>query len=336
MIGAGGNAGASGTASGGSAGAVGNSLAEACIAYAVALCQRRAECYGRPVDERACLTSSWSCPDVVTSSGSTRTLATLQACAAAYRTFSCDDFAAGKFPDCVTPGTLPRGAPCQYPSQCSTLSCKVPSGGACGVCALAVDAGESCSAPDVNCRSETFCDAGTCRTTEAVAAQAGKPCTGLCVTDYYCEPNSKICTALPTAGESCATLSCATGTYCTPDTHLCQPLPGKDEPCSAGSLCGHDLTCDTSKAPPVCAPLLGPGADCTGLGQPVCRSDLSCLCPPGTPTKMSCAKSSCYSVRVGGQACDDPTSQCHPAFTCSAGKCVPKDSQGLLAMDCMP
>jgi len=333
----GGNPATSGAANGGSAGAIGNSVADACVAYAVALCERRNECNATPQNNANCLSTSFSCPDVVNSTGSTRSVAVLQACAVAYRTFSCDDLAAGKLPDCVTPGTLARGAPCKYPSQCSTLDCKTGAGLPCGVCALMVGEGESCGAADVDCLPEMHCEGGTCvkLPSQGPAALPGQSCVGrACVPDYYCEPQSQLCTPEPSAGMSCETLACASSAYCAPDTQQCQPLPGKDEPCGLGGYCAHDLACDTSKMPPLCTPLLGPGADCTGLGNSACQSELRCLCPYGTPPGMPCAKSSCYSVRLGGQACDDITSQCHPAFTCTAGKCVPKDSQGLLPMDC--
>jgi hypothetical protein len=336
----GGSTSAAGTANGGSAGTSGNSLTEACIAYAVALCERRNECEGTTQNDASCLNTSYACPDVVTSSGSTRTVAVLQACALAYRTFACDDMLAGKLPDCVTPGTLPQDAPCKYASQCSTLDCKT-GGMPCGVCAQMVGEGESCAAPNIDCLPEMTCDGGQCvkRPTQGPQALPGKPCVGYCVPDYYCEPTSKLCTAYPTAGMSCETLQTCAGTaYCTPDTHMCQPLPGKDEPCGLTPLgqptyCGHDLTCDISKTPAICTPLGAPGADCTGLGQSACQSELRCLCPYGTPAGMPCMQS-CYAVSLGNQPCDDVTSQCHPGFTCTAGKCVPRDSQGLLPADC--
>ncbi|HXK20784.1 MAG TPA: hypothetical protein VNG33_23395 [Polyangiaceae bacterium] len=338
----GGNAGTAGGASSGSAGVNGNDLADACIAYALALCKRRGECEGRLQDAASCLATTFSCPDVVSSLGSTRTVATLQACALAYATFSCDDMLAGKLPDCVTPGTLPRGAPCQYPSQCSTLACKLD-GMTCGKCALMVGEQEACTAPDVDCLPEMYCD-GTCvkRPTQGPVGEAGKPCTATCVTDYYCDPTSKLCVPSPSVGMSCQTqATCVSTAYCAPDTQLCQPLPAKDEPCAPDAtgalvLCGHDLKCDFSKVPYACAPRGGPGTPCSSPGQDVCASGLTCMCPPETIRGASCTTRACYALSLGNQPCDNVNSQCHPGFTCTAGKCQPLASQGLLQTSCMP
>jgi hypothetical protein len=388
MGGAGGSqavAGASGSAGGLT---FGNSLTEACIAYALAVCERGIECRGGGTSSN-CLSSTLGCPDIVTSPGSTRTVATLQACAAAYRTFSCDALAAGQLPPCVTPGTRQRGEPCAYHSQCASLTCKKSAG--CGVCASIVGEGQDCSAPDTDCSPELRCDTSQLPVkcvpklgASSPPALPGQPCVDSCVRNYYCDKGgAKVCVLYPQEGMSCQKeRSCATGSYCELDSLICKALPGKAAACGVDSFtgqaaycadglvchkstksmgicetppvagqpclidpetqmpapnsCGVNTRCDAATMPAVCTPLGGPGADCTANGSLDCASGLTCMCPPDAPPNQPCATRSCYSLRYAGQRCDEPGSACHPGFACSAGKCVPKDSQGLFAAACKP
>ncbi|HEY3253399.1 MAG TPA: hypothetical protein VGJ91_05605, partial [Polyangiaceae bacterium] len=153
---------ASGASSAGSAGAagaagasltLGDSKTEACIAYAVASCERHAVCRNEPTE--GCLSASASCPDLVFSTGSTRTIAGVKACAEDFKSFSCERLLNGESPACVTPGTRQPGESCAFASQCESLDCKGKS--ACGVCAKAGAEEDSCAGPAEGCGVGLYC-----------------------------------------------------------------------------------------------------------------------------------------------------------------------------------
>ena len=382
------NAGAVGTAGGISVGGsevihLGNTLTEACIAYAYASCHRSLECSSQ-TSSYQCLNAGLQCPDVVSSPGSTRTIAGLQACAAAYDAFPCADLMAGKLPECVTPGQRQDGEVCEFPSQCRSLSCNVTDG-TCGKCATLVNLGEVCDDEALVCVGGLVCDAAQspakciAKPENGPLAGPGQPCTGPCVSGYFCDGGSSgVCVAYPTLGMSCADrLSCAGDAYCAVDGLTCKALPGDGQPCgvdgftgqasacSAGLYCNassktvgvcqkppgvgqpclalfdsnqiptsyvcSDSRCDTSAGTPMCVALGGPGADCTAAGAFSCASGLNCTCTDGD---ASCATRTCYKLRFADQSCTEPGFLCHPGFSCTAGKCVPKDSQGLFAKNC--
>ncbi len=126
--------------------------ASACIAYALAVCERQKACGVGFTSERCLANVAGECPDLVFSPGSTRSAAGMQACAKAYADLPCEDVQNDVLPPCVTPGTRAAGEPCAFPSQCRSLDCRQD--GDCGVCATPVALGESCAAPDVDCEPE--------------------------------------------------------------------------------------------------------------------------------------------------------------------------------------
>jgi hypothetical protein len=380
--------GGAGTASGISVGGsevihLGDTLTEACIAYAYASCHRSLEC-SQQASSYSCLNATLQCPDVVASLGSTRTVAGLQACAAAYSTFPCADLQAGKLPDCVTPGQRKDGDVCEFPSQCQALTCVVKDS-TCGKCATLVNLGETCDGEAVSCVSGLVCDASQIpakcveKPESGPLAGPGQPCTGACVSGYYCDGgNSGVCVAYQALGMSCAGgLPCVAGSYCEVDGLTCKAMPsdgqacgvdaftGQASACSAGLYCNasskavgvcqkapgvgqpclilldsnqmpssyicSDSRCDLSGGTPMCVPLGGAGSDCTQSGTS-CASGLNCTCTDGD---VSCATRTCYKLRFAEQSCTEPGFLCHPGFSCTAGKCVPKDSQGLFAKNCM-
>ena len=300
--GAGGGAGTfndAGNVTGGSGAAggtspLGDTLAEACIAYALAVCRRNSECFGGNGDD--CLGATWRCPDLTSSPGSTRTVEGLKECAETYETLPCDQVEAAILPPCVTPGELAQGDACLFSSQCSTLSCKLDPGTGCGKCARQAGIGESCAADDVVCAAGSICEAQECvamTSPPEVGSLAGpnEPCDLLygCVEDYYCPTGtlSPVCTASPMAGEACVPLTiCSTDTYCVENAlgeRVCTPRPGLGEPCALALdspieepyICQEDLLCSyTSSTVGTCLPL--PQA-----GEP-------CNIPPSNPTYGRC------------------------------------------------
>jgi len=201
-----------------------------------------------------------------------------------------------------------------------------------------------------SCVTDYRCDVGGTNVCVAYP-QLGMSCEKerTCGGGSYCELAGLICKAQPGKDAPCGVdgftgqaTYCASGLAChqsTPSMGVCETPPALGEACwldQQGYSCWGDTTCDLSQQPPVCSARGGPGADCTTGGQLTCMSNLSCMCAPGTPPGITCETRSCYALRFAGENCDEPGSACHPAFACAAGKCVPKDSQGLFVAACMP
>jgi hypothetical protein len=249
----GGSAGTSG--SGGSSNPIGVVLgdtpAEACIAYGWAVCSRREACRVGSPGVANCTSLTLSCPDLSFSPGATRTVAVLKECAATYATLACDQVRTDKLPSCVTPGTRMRGEECAFASQCNSLSCSlVNNPGLCGSCGVRAAKGESCAQADVECEFGTECNpnTGLCDSPLIVDSlpglnQACVPSTS-CKPGYYCKGDGAgggLCAAQPNANESCADAPCASGNYCSPDS-VCKPYPLPGQPCGVDK--SGSLTCD--------------------------------------------------------------------------------------------
>ncbi len=321
-----GNSTPGGSSSGGSSGSsgllgivLGDSPAEACIAYALAVCTRRDECRGQ--SGATCITATLGCPDLTFSPGATRTVEGLQACAKTYATLPCDQVGSDTLPPCVTPGTRARGEKCTYASQCASLSCSGDS--ECRLCGVLGRVGDSCAEDDVECVTGTTCNIDTVKcevTTPVVLPMSGpnEACDldGFCVQDYYCKPNGTgrgTCAALPKANEACTDSRCYVGNYCAAD-YVCQAVPGLNEACGRdafGNLsCGNDTICHvapdnmsgTCRAPPTAGePCVVSPANPTGG---FCPSPLHCdhsttpaLCkPPGKGGDQCLSVNDCSGV----------------------------------------
>lgn len=375
--GAGGSAGSSAGSGGLSGLNLGNSLTEACMAYALAVCTRQAQCHGG--SSAHCLSVTLSCPDLTASPGSTRTVEGLQACAKTYQTMPCEQVDADELPACVTPGTVPLGNACAFSSQCQSLSC----GGdeACGFCVPSAREGEPCSSSTGLCLGNLACEGGKCtRPGDApvggdlkdvgetcasyTECKAGLRCTAgmcaeyptlnescaesrTCVKDSYCELDGLICKAYPTLGQACG-VDGFTGEagYCAGELRCsrtakavgtCGELPAVGQACLLNPetqmpealSCAKAARCDATQAPPRCVALASKGQACGTTRD--CTTGLSCLCPDGTST---CTAHLCGELRFRDQACGAAGEICHPGFSCSAGKCQPRDSQGLFDERC--
>lgn len=376
----GGSAGSSASSgSGGLGGLVlGNSLTEACMAYALAVCTRQAECRGG--GGASCLTSvTLACPDLTSSPGSTRTVEGLQACAKTYQTMPCEQLDADELPACVTPGTVPNGNACAFNSQCQSLSC----GGeeACGFCVPSAHEGEPCSSSEGICLGNLLCEGGKCTRPGPAPGSDLHDIGGTCASHSDCKPelhcyNGSTCDKYPVLGESCSVArTCMNDSYCELDGLICKAYPALGQPCGvdgftggaaycagdarcsrtskgvgtcvelpvAGQACLLDpetqmpeylscaLTarCDATQAPPRCVAPASKGQACDVSRD--CATGLSCLCPDGTST---CTAHVCGELRFRDQSCGATGEICHPGFSCTAGKCQPRDSQGLFADRC--
>jgi hypothetical protein len=368
-LGGGANQAGSANPSGGTAGGtvlVGDSKTEACIAYAIAACTRAELCSSRTSTD--CLVQSFACPDLVFSDGSTRTVASVKACAEQINTFPCDKIVAGYLPDCVSPGTRMGGESCSFASQCASLECDSPNHGSCGTCKAPVVSGGACS-PDVACAPGLRCGASaTCEVAPPdpdVPAGEGEPCGPgpQCFVELYCSA-TKICTKEPTLGASCKDSHlCPSGSYCATDTFKCTASPPVGSACASdGDETGYctNAYCLAN----VCTALPALGAPCmvdpttsqpeefsctdgghcdTSLATPVCVASgapgATCVadgdCNAGLRclcTDLShCPAPICIQLRYAGESCGAPGMVCHPGFSCTNGNCQPRDSQGTFA-----
>ena len=312
------------SASAGTAGlSLGDSPAEACIAYTVAQCLRRAECAGYTSTLDNCLQQSLGCPDTLFSDGSTRTVAGLKACATAFATFSCEQLNLGFLPDCVTPGMRTPGQACAFNAQCASLSCNSNSTD-CGQCDALGGVGDDCSAAGVDCSAGLSCTAGQCvtavdpnRFTEGSACSAAFGCN----TGLYCERSgtSGVCTKDPTLGMPCDEFSeCGDGSFCSMEQPpACTAPPGAGQPCgidqSGAAHCSADSACSFTDATHVmCLALPGVGKPCLK----VLDQDLSVKEEDCAEGSFCDATSTCVAPGAPGASCQG-NGQCQAGLSCN-------------------
>lgn len=351
--------------------ALGDSLTEACIDYALAQCQRRSQCEGRTDN---CLSWTLNCPDAVFADGSTRSVASLKACAKEYLAASCEQIQSDTPLACMTSGTKQIGEACKFAAQCASLRCKTD--GNCGVCAQTVGIGQNCSSPTAVCSYGLACgNAGTClAAAPAGTVELGGSCAAAsCKAGLFCSTNTSICVTIPTQGESCKDVrSCASGTYCAAESLTCRALPTLGVACGTNRYtsipaCADGLHCDTTSSPAVCKGPPVAGEPCVvdpATGETYeysggCAAGNRCdttvtppLCVAKSPKggacnlyldcadnrlcvcadgATTCAKAICADLKFANEPCTATGDVCHPGFTCTGGVCKSRDTQGLAA-----
>jgi hypothetical protein len=306
-----------GTASGGATS--GETPAEACIAYATAVCQRRAICKGSSYV--SCAVDS--CPDLTFSSGSTRTAANLKACAETYATLPCEQVALDILPPCVTPGTRQVGEACKFPSQCASLYCGMNNGSTCGTCRELVGVGQACSPAGAGCVGGSYCtDQGLCAPQPAYTPPKplGAPCvvTDLCGSDAICTEG--ICAQPRGENTECTGAAlCGDDFGCSMIDMRCHALPTQGQPCLQDIGRNKNLCADGScrlTAPDTagtCGPYAKLGELCV---EPIAGSQALMVleCAPGThcggePQGPTCVPDGSY-----GAPCTDD--ECQDGFDC--------------------
>ena len=306
-----GQAGAVGT--GGKGPVLGDSPAEACMAFELAACERREACGSPPTYN--CLLETRGCPDLAFFPGSTLTAVGLKTCANAWADLSCARVLAGELPACVTPGTLPEGDACLYASQCESLYCE-PGDVACGACASGPPPELARPGQGEACKIELSCSRGL---------YCGGP-----ENDLTCLPFSK-------RGEVCDDYRfCDPSLYCSLEG-VCLLGPGDAEECALSNtkpqqyyVCGKSFECDESVSPPRCRKSGQLGTRCRFSEQ--CAEGLLCDCPAGA----NCVSTTCLTARFVGESCADLDSVCHPSFVCRDGTCAPSGVQGDFSSMCLP
>jgi hypothetical protein len=305
---------------------------------------RNDECAGRT--PAAAYSPPQTCPDVLFSDGSTRTVAGLLACIDEWKSFPCDQLRRGLDPACVTPGTRAPGQSCKFPSQCASLQCQLQTG--CGMCLQTVGEGATCGTNGPACEFGLQCSSGKCiqydPATPPPAAPQGKPvgapCTGTsdCMAGDYCDDvtggTNFVCTHLPAIGQMCthAGQYCADNAYCDDTHNTCAALPTAGQACGlvrgSPAACASGTFCDMSSGTATCNAPPKVGEVCVS-GGPVCAPGTICSCPVG-----SCAQKHCLAILEVGAACGDAGNACPPGSECSGGVCAAIDSQGLFAAAC--
>ncbi len=281
---------------------------QACVDYIAAYCAKEIECTG---PQRDCALAAAACPEYLLSPGSTRTVDSIETCASALQTVTCADFLVGVLPACVTPGTLPPGAPCAFESQCASLFC-IGDGQSCGHCANlpTPEAGTRCGGY-FECSPGFVCDrsTGACWPAQGQGASctpSGNPPT-LCEDGIDClsgagNGTTGTCGTLPDAGSACvraiSRFDTSAGTCAGPFGVACVGAvdggaPGTCEgpaaehaPCLAGQ-CDEAHYCALADASTqgTCEPLPGPGAPCAGR---LCADGSYCGIGLGDAGTMGC------------------------------------------------
>jgi hypothetical protein len=211
-------------------------------------------------------------------------------------------------------------------------------------------AGQACT-PAVGCSPDSYCESATSLCTAYPGLGMSCENERWCAVDVYCELEGLVCKALPGLGAPCGVDSftgaagyCAAGLFCnrvSKGAGTCQHPPAVGEPCLIDpetqtpfmESCGLDKYCDASVTPALCAAPGAPGQACYSGADNTCQSGLLCSCPG---FEDPCDQTVCQTMRFGKQRCDEPGAACHPAFSCTQGVCVPRDSRGLFAEICPP
>jgi len=305
----------------------------ACQLYIEQLCERWQACVQSDVS--SCLNRVQYCPDVLFSTGSTRTPAQVAECAQRWSSLSCGEVNAGAI-DCTTAGTRAVGEPCLYASQCSSQVCSNAGGASCGVCQATAAEGQACSATEP-CAIRLVCSGGICSKPPVVAEEgrfaAGEACSEArgCVKDFACRPTdpaiatSRRCIALPGLDEPCWAGKCSAGHYCA-SSNLCTLRPATGQPCASDEASGEpDCAAEAYCSGALCVARATAGSPCRSSE---CGVGLACLEPQ--PSGIG----TCLRVQSEGASCSAPFERCARATECKAGRCEAVASLGLFQSTC--
>jgi hypothetical protein len=279
------------------AGAIDTRYADACAAWAQAVCNRESTCPGSdPIhwtDPTQCRTqSALICEVVATDPNVSFDAETLGAC---QYSMDCSTPARDLPIDCLSPGRSPPGAPCVFEEACTSGYCDTTTG-VCGICA----------SPSVPC-----------------GCPSGQVCAGKAL------DGGAICDDASAVGGSCMLQVECTNSYCSlgSDGHgRCVPFVGLDERCGDGEgaaigregtpCAGPDTYCDATLK---CSPIEfqgymlpcgtpgdgGPWLICAGYGT----------CDPSSNT--------CIPPAPNGQVCDETQGLgCALPADCIANRCL--------------
>jgi hypothetical protein len=264
------------TGSSGDTGAVDAAVSDpktACEQYIQAFCKRQGQCQNLDSSIVAsCNAFASLCPDFLFSPGSSRTPSQTQACAANVLAQGCDDFNAGVYLPCQTPGTGKPGDRCNYNSQCETLRCSATAVGGCGDCAPRLGPSDNCASASGACPLDQVCDTGaTNRCVAPALAVHGGGQSAPCGPSMACDPplecilaagadaQAGTCQSPPAAGAPCVRVLLSSGLrVCEPfatcngvSTSQCVARVPEGQPCDFvpnGDPCVIGAYCDVGDA----------------------------------------------------------------------------------------
>jgi hypothetical protein len=324
--GAGGMGGAPAASGGASNGLTTAAEEAACSKYVRARSERSETCGGATYED-------FDCTSELFANGTTRTPQKVEACAGVIATSSCESLEK-QLPECVSPGTLPAGAPCISGTQCASHMCTAlnPALTECGQCIRIAERDGTCDGQTVVCGAGQTCvgtvGAGKCVDDSSVPIRtvgAGERCDAMhwCGAEASCEFSSgpAVCKPYPRAGEPCETFCFEGG--CAISSGRCEPLPKLGEPCLltnyvggavAGMCDGEDVRCLDRK----CVAIGKPGDPCEPQDEIAQQCKLGeCRCVGG-----DCSRYACAEKRYPGESCADTYSFCQQPAQCVAGVCV--------------
>ena len=284
---------------------------EACAAHATALCALRDSCSNGFFTERdygdlaACeARQKEECLLRLEAPGTSLDVAQLVDCAGALPTFACADFLNAELPSACgpKPGAVADGGACAVGAQCASTYCMSPSDQACGTCAPAPKAGDSCA-------DDTGCGAGAglrCAPTSGLCVVPGQV-GAACVEDQECR--NELSCVVPTAGMpgTCQTAGAAVGAACdaqaktAPDCDRNQGLRCNAGQCAAVTFAGN-------------------GEACGGTIGAVCEANGNCLGASGMKTCIAAVADGVACDREAGPPCEAPA-HCYGDGTSTAGVC---------------
>ncbi len=266
-------------------------------------------------DEGTCETRlKLNCLNALAAASNGNSAQAAEACASAFAGLSCADFFDLKPATACMQSTGDRatGQPCGVPGQCATGFCAIVPGSACGTCAPAPKAGDSC-AQLTACGQLLVCLASTKQCTayavQGDACDSGQPCgAGLfCVgatpaASGTCQPAveqvASPCDPQGKTGPGCDRLA---GLTCNTVTKECAALAfgAAGQPCGADvnnqfGACANAATClapvtaDAAAGASTCVPVAADGAACDSLMGPNCLEPARCVLSGDAGTSGKC------------------------------------------------
>ena len=326
----GGGSSSASTGTGPGTGGGGTSAAKACADSAKASCTKRDTCangyfnkrtYG---DEATCETRfAAACVTNLGSKGDAQSPDKIEACVAAFPTYTCTDLFDGNPPAaCVPPaGTGAMGAACGVSAQCASTFCAVAQDAVCGTCQPLPAVGAACQA-QAECGRDLAC-------AKSVAAPSGKCAAwvasgGACLTSVSPCQAGLSCVGDDVAAMTMGTCKAAGATVGAPCDRSRKTIASCDAnlglvciPAVAGSGVG---TCQAIQ-------LVGAGKPCGDIGSMPPTGFAACqaggLCVKAAPTDPT---GTCKAPAADGAACDTDASKGPPCLTGS--RCVPTAPPG--------
>jgi hypothetical protein len=243
----------------GGSGPSGVSASQACADLASARCNQRSMCsslaagggpgaslvrvYG---DLATCLErEALACRNGLGAPQTGNSPARVEACVAAYPTYSCQDFFDNNPPaDCAVTGARPSAATCTFNGQCASGYCQGVKTSGCGACADPPAAGADCSAS--TCWHNQRCVAAT------ATCQAVVSLNGACDGAHPCDNGLACVGATATAAGACQTAATTPGAACGAGMPACDNTLGLfcagaagAKTCAAITLVGAGMPCGT-------------------------------------------------------------------------------------------